>query len=111
MNTKRFFHIRPLVKRGRKFTPYEKGGATVLVQSTDKLGFVSVSFVLCSKKDNFVKKVGREQASQPDIQQVMPLRYLGKVLEDIANDVSEACKLPTLDTDYNYTLKYFLPKE
>jgi len=62
----------------------------------------------CHPKDNYVKQEGRILASGRDAQRV-PLRYLGGILSQIAEEVEVATGLPTEDTDYHREMRYFLP--
>jgi len=92
----RYFHIRTGTK----------GGATVRVAGdTNLLGQVDVQFALCSKRDNFVKKLGRSFAEAAPVK-VVPLRYLPQELQRIADKARSRHT-----TDYTYGIKYFLPKE
>lgn len=92
----RYFHIR----RGTK------GGATVKVTgNTEQVGQVDVQYAQCSKKDNYVKRLGREEAAKAPIK-VVPLRYLPQELGRI-----QAKAGSRLLTDYTYAVRYYLPKE
>ena len=92
----RYFHIRTGTK----------GGATVCVKGdTNALGQVDVQYSLCSKKDNFVKAMGRSFAEKAPIK-IVPLRYLPQELERIRIKAKAFHA-----TDFSYTIKYFLPKE
>ena len=94
--THRYFHIRTGTK----------GGATVKVSSVEgMLGQVDVQYVLCSKKDNYVKKTGRSLAENAPIK-VVPLRYLPQELSRIGAK-AKARYAP----DWTFAIKYFLPKE
>lgn len=104
----RYFHIRPIVKRARKNVVFEKGGATVRVEHS-RFGFVNVGYILCSAKDSFVKNTGRVMSAAIPVQEI-PLRYLGGFLTEVAEEVEGLSKLPTQATDYNFAMKYFLPK-
>ena len=110
MKTVRYFHIRPIVRRLGRFMVYEKGGATVRVTGdSEDISNVTIQSISCSKDDNFVRRNGRVLASKAP-EEVIKLRYLGMHLAEIAEDVEDRCKKPTQDSDYNFALKYFLPK-
>lgn len=93
----RYFHIRTGTK----------GGATVKVvgDPVASLGQVEVQYALCSRKDNYVKKIGRSQAESAPIK-IVPLRYLPQELGRI-----QAKARSRLVQDNTYAIKYFLPKE
>lgn len=92
----RYFHV-------RKGT---KGGATIKVTGdTEVLGQVDVQYALCSRKDQFVKAVGRAEAEKAPIK-VVPLRYLPQELGRIEQRAKAAFR-----ADYSFAVKYFLPKE
>lgn len=94
--TIRFFHIRTGTK----------GGATVQVTGdTENVAQVDVQFALCSKKDNYVKKIGRGEAAKAPAK-IIPLRYLPQELARIGNKARAR-----MQPDYTYAIKYFLPKE
>ena len=85
----------------------DKGGATVKITGDlDFPGQVDVQWVRCSKKDNYVKEVGRNLATTAPIK-VVPLRYLPKELTRIAESVGSFDAL----NGFEYMYKYFLPKE
>ena len=92
----RYFHIR----RGTK------GGACVKVTGdTGIVGQVDVQVAQCSKKDNYVKAIGRAEAAKAPTK-VVPLRYLPQELGRI-----QAKSGSRLATDYTFAVRYFLPKE
>lgn len=92
----RFFHIRT----------GKKGGATVRVAGdTESIGTVDVQFSLCSKKDNFVKAIGRSCAEKAPVK-VVPLRFLPRELGVISDKAKRA-----FNDDFTFAIKYFLPRE
>lgn len=91
----RYFHIRP---HGCM------GGATVKVVGDTTSSNVEIAFSRCSKHDNFCKKIGRSLADSAPVK-VIPLRYLPRELDGIALKVVDAI------TFYDFSIKYFLPKE
>lgn len=91
----RYFHIRAYGC---------KGGATVKVVGDTTTTSVEVQFSRCSKHDNFCKKTGRSFADKAPVK-VIPLRFLPREIEEIArNQVG-------LIYNYDFSIKYFLPKE
>lgn len=96
----RYFHIRPGM--------FSHGGATVKVTGdTTTVGQVDVQVAHCSRKDNYVKKVGRDVVERQPTK-IVPLRYLPQELSRISDSVAKN----TGDwTDFSYAIKYFLPKE
>lgn len=106
----RFFHIRPLIRRRGRYETALTGGATVCVTGdTKKVDEVIVQTVFCSKKDPYTKKTGREIAITQS-EKVVKLRYLGAELDQIAEEVYQKCGGYKQDTDYNFAMRYFLPK-
>lgn len=105
MQVERYFHMRT----GRQF-----GGATVRVTGrTEQVGQVDVQVALCSRKDPFCKKTGRNVASEAPVK-VVPLRYLPKELARIQANLFAKQKVGMFmaaDLDYTFALRYFLPKE
>lgn len=96
MKVIRYFHIRTGTK----------GGATVCVSGDTAFPTqVDVQYALCSRKDNYVKKIGRSQAEKAPVK-VVPLRYLPQELGRI-----QAKARSRLVQDNTYAIKYFLPKE
>jgi len=94
--TTRYFHL-------RKGT---KGGATVMVTGdANALGQVDVQFAQCSKKDNYVKAIGRGEAAKAPVK-VVALRYLPQELGRIAEKAGIRQRV-----DFTFAIKYFLPKE
>lgn len=92
----RFFHLRS----------GPKGGGTVRVTGDlDIVGQVDVQFAKCSKRDSFVKKVGRAEAEKAPIK-VVPLRYLPRELARL-----ERTARAWTVSDFDFATKYFLPKE
>lgn len=103
MQVERFFHI-------RRYHP--NGGATVRVTGdTDFPTQVSVQVAICSRKDPYCKKVGRELAASRT-PKVIPLRYLPQELGRIAIQAAKVAHDPVIrPVDYTYAVRYFLPKE
>lgn len=99
MQVERFFHIR---------TESNYGGATVRVTGDpEQVGQVDVQATVCSKKDPFCKKTGREMAIKAPIK-VVPLRFLPKELQRIG----VKAHLPRWQQpDWLFSIRYFLPKE
>jgi hypothetical protein len=92
----RYFHIRTGTK----------GGATVCVKGdTDFPSQVDVQYSLCSRKDNFIKAMGRSLAEKAPTK-IVPLRYLPQELQRVADKAKSR-----LRGDFTYAIKYFLPKE
>jgi hypothetical protein len=91
----RYFHIRTGTK----------GGATVkVVGDTDKVGYVDVQATFVSKRDNYVKALGRSFAEKAPVK-VVPLRFLPRELGLIQDKANYPFR-----TDMSYAIKYFLPK-
>lgn len=106
----RFFHIRPIVRQKGQWVPRRNGGATVrVVGDTEEVGTVEVQTIFCVNKDLYNKKIGRTLASESPVK-VVPLRMLAKELLEISEEVDQFCKAKTEDTDYNWAIRYFLPK-
>lgn len=102
MKVERFFHI-------RGFYPY--GGATVRVTGdTDHPGQVEVQHAVCSKKDMYCKRTGRELALSRT-PRVIPLRSLPKEIADITRKAEQINHGYLQTRDYNFALRYFLPRE
>lgn len=104
-NVERFFHIRGAT---------HKGGATVrVVGDMAKPGNVDVQVAVCSRKDNFCKKTGRDLAEKASIKAV-PLRYLPQELARIEDKLIAEKRIrpsATYGLDFSFATKYFLPKE
>lgn len=98
----RFFHIRPFGST--------HGGSTVQVTAdTDVVGQVDVQVAKCSKRDQFVKHVGRMEAAKAPVK-VVPLRYLPQELGRVWE--ASACRdKQEIPLDFTFAIKYFLPKE
>jgi hypothetical protein len=123
MKIERFFHIRPNMNNG---------GATVrVVGDTDKVGQVDVQVAFChthtkpiytpdgkvalpDRGDPYCRKTGRETASKAPVK-IVPLRYLPKELERVwaeAYKKQAGHEYPCPITGhYDFSVKYFLPKE
>jgi hypothetical protein len=102
LKVERFFHI-------RRYHP--NGGATVrVVGDTDNPGQVAVQYAICSRKDNYCKRTGRELAATRT-PKIIPLRNLPRELTDITAKAAIITNSPLPRIDYGYTLRYFLPKE
>jgi hypothetical protein len=102
MQVTRYFHLRPF--------GHMSGGACVQVTAnTEHVGQVDVQVAKCSKKDSYVKKIGRTEASIAPIK-VVPLRYLPQELGRIWESNARLFKGEP-PTDFTFSLKYFLPKE
>jgi len=100
----RYFHIRLQDYCG----PSTHGGGTVKVTGdTNYPGQVDVQYTKCSSKDQFVKREGRSFADKAPIK-VIPLRNLGKELDDIAKRCGDEY---SHEAQWLFALKYFLPKE
>jgi hypothetical protein len=100
----RFFHVMSNVKSRRY------NGATTLV--VGNYNGVAVSTAYCSLKDQFNRKVGRFTAERNTIWQSIALRDLPKYLAEVECKVHNY-KLEDVRfmiDDYNYAIKYFLPK-
>lgn len=105
----RFFHLRD----PSWMDTTHKGGATVrVVGDPERVGQVDVQFVQCSRKDPFCKKTGRSFAEAAPIK-VVPLRYLPNELARIHNTAFQNKRLrhTANANDYEFAMKYFLPKE
>lgn len=111
MKIERFFHMRT----GSPF-----GGATVrVIGDTDHVGQVEVQYTICSKKDLFNKKLGRKFAGEAPIK-IVPLRFLSRELVSVEHRMlclqdswyrkNSAIGLDIV-RDYNFAIRYFLPKE
>lgn len=97
----RYFHIRPFDST--------HGGTTVKVTGDlDILGQVDIQIAKCSKKDNYVKKIGRAECEKSPIK-IIPLRYLPQELSRVS--ASQGKHPANLYDDFTYAIKYFLPKE
>lgn len=101
----RFFHIHHIAG-------CTKGGLTVrVVGDTAKVGTVDVQVAECSRKDNFCKKTGREQAVKAPTK-VVPLRFLSAELSRIVADGVKHKRIKhNVMSDFTFAIKYFLPKE
>lgn len=109
-NVVRYFHIRPIIRQKGQWVARRNGGATVrVVGDTEKVGTVEVQVVFCVNKDLFNKKIGRSHAEKMPVK-VVSLRMLAKELLEISEEVDQFCKAKTEDTDYNWAIRYFLPK-
>lgn len=97
----RYFHIRCVLNT--------KGGATVSVSKVDDT-HVLVKHVECSHKDNYDKKVGRRLADATE-GSVIPLRYLPEHLATIAKSAKRHGRVAIVKTNFDYSIKSFLPKE
>lgn len=113
MNVTRFFHIHPDFARKSKTRTFAQKhkyrGATIMVSgNTEYVGQVDVQVSFCSKKDEFDKKIGRREAEKAPIK-VVQLRYLPRELARIEAEVYGYA----LDnqSDFLYSIPYFLPKE
>ena len=102
MKVVRYFHI-----RAHNAT---HGGATVCVTGdTDIVGQVDVQVAKCSRRDQFVKKIGREEVAKSPLK-IVPLRYLPHELARIWE--TNACRdKHEIGPDFSFAIKYFLPKE
>jgi hypothetical protein len=84
-----------------------KGGMCVrVVGDTDIIGQVDVQVARCSEADNYCRQTGRIQATKAPVK-VVPLRYLPKELEAAAKKI----KIDGFYFSFDYSMKYFLPKE
>ncbi len=89
----RFFHIRPLHSI--------RGGVCVKVTGDfNEIGMVDVQVAKCSRKDAYVKAIGRSEAEKAPVQ-IVPLRFLPRELGLFDKD----------NRDFTFAIKYFLPKE
>lgn len=94
----RYFHLRNYGKHN--------GGVTVKVTGDlNFLGQVDVQYVVCSKKDPYVKKTGRSLADVAPVK-IVPLRYLPRELGNIRDK-----HVQTNFDNLEYSVFYFLPKE
>lgn len=105
MQVIRYFHIRnPL------FLDQCKGGVTVRVTGdTERVGQVDVQFAECSSQDNFCKKTGRSLAEAAPVK-VVPLRFLSKELERIAERAKDHKRIKAHMVNFDFAIKYFLPR-
>lgn len=103
MRVERFFHIRDM------FSP--KGGATVrVVGDTEQCGQVDVQVVECSAHDNYSRKEGRSRVVAKPLK-VVPLRKLPAELQSIALKAEKHGRIGYAQANFDYSVKYFLPKE
>jgi hypothetical protein len=89
------------------------GGATVrVVGDTGNPGQVSVQYTICSRKDNYCKRTGRELAASRT-PKIIPLRNLPGELHRITTQADKIARGPSIAAwqDYTFAIKYFLPKE
>lgn len=101
--TTRYFHIRSVIS--------EKGGATVQVTPSVDLPFhVDVRSVECSSKDNYDKKKGRSLCEDHPYKTIL-LRELPSELANIAKAAKRHGRVAIVKTNFDYSIKYFLPKE
>lgn len=102
----RFFHMNnstwfPLKSK--------RNGATVVVTGdTDDPAQVDVRVAFCSRKDMYCRKTGREEALKAKPKIIM-LRHLPREMLNIA--VEAGYSHESQKSMYDYTVKYFLPKE
>jgi hypothetical protein len=66
---------------------------------------VDVQFAKCSKRDTFVKHLGRAEAEKAPVK-VVPLRYLPRELARLERQAQAWSR-----SDFDFSTKYFLPKE
>lgn len=97
----KYFHIRCVLNT--------KGGATVSVTKVDDT-HVLVKSVECSHMDNYNKKVGRSLADAQE-GEIIPLRYLPEKLAAIALAAKRHGRVAIVKTNFDYSVKAFLPKE
>jgi hypothetical protein len=103
MNTRRYWN-----PSGLPHTRSKYAGATVRVEGdTDDPAQVDVQVTFCSIKDAYCRKTGREEALKAKTKVVM-LRYLSRELLDIAKQANYG--FPK-QGDWDFAMKYFLPKE
>src|SRR5689334_3030957 len=107
MRVERFFHIRP---------DLNNGGATVrVVGNTEQVGQVDVQVAYChshtteNRGDPYCKATGRDYATKSPMK-IVPLRYLPRELERIQAVVARRTGGFVIN-DFNFSMKYFLPKE
>lgn len=98
----RFFHIRCVLN--------EKGGATVQVQPALSPLHVDIRSVECSSKDNYDKKKGRSLCLDKPFKTI-PLRQLPDELKAISLAAKRHGRIAIAKTNYDYAVKYFLPKD
>jgi len=92
----RYFHLRPIGSH--------KGGTCVkVVGDTDVVGQVDVQYYQCSRKDPYVKALGRSLADKAPMK-IVPLRYLAK-------ELGRLHPLNVYTPSFDFAIKYFLPKE
>ncbi len=93
----RYFHLRPQIGL--------RGGATIRVAGdTERVGQVDIQIAICSRKDAFVKAVGRYVADYAPVK-VVALRYLPREMEAVATQVLG------YPVGFDFAIKYFLSKE
>lgn len=103
----RYFHIR----NPKWMDATHKGGVTVrVVGDTEQVGQVDVQYAECSRKDNFCKATGRSLAEKAPVK-VVPLRFLPQEMARIAEKAKDARRLIAYNSDFTFSMKYFLPKE
>jgi len=97
----RFFHIRAIGTT--------HGGATARVVGDTSSTSVQVQIAHCRSDEQFVKKMGREQAEKATAKTI-PLRYLPQELGRVWKKAAKRDSYE-YEADYSFSLKYFLPKE
>jgi len=117
MQVVRYVHIRLVSPRDGKWVYQPRGGATVRVSgNTDTPGQVDLQVAFCSKKDTFCKERGRIEAFKAPVK-IVPLRYIGKHVQDIAQEAMNRREGGTkgldvvVENNYDFLIRYFLPKE
>jgi hypothetical protein len=109
MKVVRFFHIRPV---GVARNP--KGGATVRVEGETDGGPVRVQVAMCSKKDMFCRKTGRDTAAAKAVKTI-PLNQLphllGRTEEKMYQQLRRVRPGDRHIHDYSFATKYFKAKE
>lgn len=94
MKVVRFFHV-------RSWGTTHGGVCVKVTGDTEKIGTVDVQAAACSRKDQYVKAIGRNEAEKAPVK-VIALRYLPKELGYFDRKGAQ---------DFTFAIKYFLPKE
>lgn len=79
-------------------------GFTMFVQPSDNPRMIKVQVAMCSPKDNFCKKIGREQALQHEIKEINA-RDLPKTIGEFVSKTTWGCAWAR---GYDYMLKYVI---
>lgn len=109
----RIYHLRTRTNPGD--APDARGGATVVVRSTNATGYVHVTESICHPKDAFNKRIGRDfcqenfEKFQGKVFEI-PLRSLPAYLGSIHKRIYKNAKVPPVYVDYNSRVFDFLPK-